>query len=383
MPRKKALLVGICYEENEATAPTLRGTHGGVLELKKVLMELYDYAEEDIVVMLDSSMVQNDYLRPTRDNILRQIDELVEGAQPGDHFFFHYSGHSGQVTNRTNSEEDGMDEVIISVDGKDLIDNELRCHLVDPLPVGSSLVAILDTCHSESLLDLKHYRCNRVFTPRISKGRRRTDIRWNANARRGAMITTSGQTCYFREADAGIRTTSIDAMTTLSTSRRRIPAESRSWPRPRPLKLDTSPVSSIIFSAERCASPIPLWECEGDCDRKHTQTADAAHVICVSACKDAQRAWEGPDGASITMELITILRDNPHPSLKNLMLRLSHQTHERCLEVHQSTRQYKKILQGIARSGVRVDSFGGDMDNFQDPQLASHKPLDMDELFAP
>jgi hypothetical protein len=90
---------------------------------------------------------------------LRQIDELVKGAQPGDHFFFHCtqyphyfhayvsngscldSGHSGQVTNRTNSEEDGMDEgachpsvslslllifpslVIISVDGKDLIDN--------------------------------------------------------------------------------------------------------------------------------------------------------------------------------------------------------------------------------------------------------------------
>ena len=23
--------------------------------------------------------------------------------------------------------------------------------------------------------------------------------------------------------------------------------------------------------------------------------------ICISACKDAQRAWEGPDGASLTM----------------------------------------------------------------------------------
>ena len=35
--RKKALLVGICYEENEDTE-TLQGGHEGVFELKKVLV---------------------------------------------------------------------------------------------------------------------------------------------------------------------------------------------------------------------------------------------------------------------------------------------------------------------------------------------------------
>jgi hypothetical protein len=287
-----------------------------------------------------------------------------------------------------------MDEMIIPVDGKDLIDNKLKAHLVDPLPVGSSLVAILDTCHSGSLLDLKHHRCNRVFTPRISKGYRRTDIRWNANARRGAMMITTEQTWWhhdhdgvsFCETDSRIRTTSIDNVGPFQPSRKRIPLETRSWP----LKPDLiPPVSSIFFPMDRCDSPTPVWECEGDCNNIYTPTTDAAHVICVSACKDAQRAWEGPDGASITMELIKILRGNPHPSLKDLMLRLSHRTHERCLQVHQSTRQYKQFwreqqaIQGAAPLNCLADSFCGEMDNFQDPQLASHKPLNMDELFAP
>lgn len=58
---------------------------------------------------------------------LRAIDNLVDDAQAGDHLFFYCefpsdldvhsisnaladSGHSGQVTNRHNSEEDGKDE---------------------------------------------------------------------------------------------------------------------------------------------------------------------------------------------------------------------------------------------------------------------------------
>ena len=91
---------------------------------------------------------------------LREIDAMVTGAQAGDHFFFacrfplslnaHLlmidicpdSGHSSQMPNRRNSEEDGKDEclscrkiihmympltvsspVIISCDRKNIIDN--------------------------------------------------------------------------------------------------------------------------------------------------------------------------------------------------------------------------------------------------------------------
>jgi hypothetical protein len=77
---------------------------------------------------------------------------------------------------------------------------ELKEILVDPLPVGCSLLvcgslfracfriptccvlqAILDTCHSGTLLDLPHYHCNSVYVPWQSKGERRTMTIRNMN----------------------------------------------------------------------------------------------------------------------------------------------------------------------------------------------------------
>ncbi|KAF8497040.1 hypothetical protein F5888DRAFT_1699779 [Russula emetica] len=43
---------------------------------------------------------------------------------------------------------------LITIDDEIIIDNELDDILVKPLPTGSSLFALLDTCHSGTLLDL-------------------------------------------------------------------------------------------------------------------------------------------------------------------------------------------------------------------------------------
>jgi hypothetical protein len=98
--------------------------------------------------------------------------------------------------------------VLITSDEKTIINNvglhlnpslrltffqELKSILVNPLPVGCTLLvgsllsrvcfrillycalqAILDTCHSESMLDLPHYHCNSVYVPWLSIGGRRT-----------------------------------------------------------------------------------------------------------------------------------------------------------------------------------------------------------------
>ncbi|KAJ7189919.1 caspase domain-containing protein [Mycena pura] len=186
--QKKALLIGISYNDaggaGEGFAP-LVGPHADVASMRKLLISRYGYKEADIVTLLDAG----DGVQPTRVNILRAIDDLVGGARKGDRFFFHYCGHTMQVENRSNSEEDGMDECLVPVDGESnkIVDNELRRHLVNALPVGSSLVAVFDSCHSASLLDLAHFRCNRVYVPWISKGRRRSDERWNAVVRRLAL----------------------------------------------------------------------------------------------------------------------------------------------------------------------------------------------------
>ncbi|KAJ7043798.1 caspase domain-containing protein, partial [Mycena alexandri] len=127
----------------------------------------YGYKAEDITILID----RPDYVEPTRDNILNAIKTLVKDAKAGDHFCFHYCGHSTQVLNRSHTEEDGLDECIIPYDGKDkiILDNELNELLVKPLPAGAYLVAVLDTCHSGALLDLKHGKCNQVYVPWLSK----------------------------------------------------------------------------------------------------------------------------------------------------------------------------------------------------------------------
>lgn len=78
---------------------------------------------------------------------------------------------------------------------------DIKKMLVDPLPVGCTLLvgsflfracfcviliccvlqAILDTCHSGTMLDLPHYHCNSIYVPWQSKGERRTMTMQNIN----------------------------------------------------------------------------------------------------------------------------------------------------------------------------------------------------------
>merc|ERR1712129_317916 len=106
-------------------------------------------------------------LRPTRKNIIEGMQWLVEGAQPNDSLFFHYSGHGGQTADRPDlagDEVDGSDETIFPVDYqtagsiKEDLMNDL---LVRSLAQGARLTALFDSCHSATALDLPFvYDCN-------------------------------------------------------------------------------------------------------------------------------------------------------------------------------------------------------------------------------
>ncbi|KAF4588101.1 Ca(2+)-dependent cysteine protease [Pleurotus pulmonarius] len=147
--KRKALLIGI-GELDRA------GPRNDAKKMRRLLMENYLYKKTDIVLMHDKQRLAR--LVPTKDNVLREIDNLVRDCQPGDHFVFHYSGHTGQQTNLDGTEVDGLDERIETMTGS-ILDDVLRARLVDPLCPGSQLVAILDSCHSATLLDLPHMDC--------------------------------------------------------------------------------------------------------------------------------------------------------------------------------------------------------------------------------
>ncbi|KAJ6526921.1 caspase domain-containing protein [Mycena vulgaris] len=301
--RKRALLIGI---RNAKGCSELTGAHDDVHKMRRLLRDIYHYALADITVLLDDEL--GGYAKPTRANILNAIADLVKDVKAGDRLFFHYSGHSTQCDNpRSNSEEDGKDECIVPVEGESMliVDNELHDRLVEPLPSGAHLVAVLDTCHSGSLLDLKHYRCNRVFVPWIFRGRRNSEDIWQRVVRAGALL---------------------------------LPANA----------FATALARILPDEHQRCDSPLGRFPCEGWCRANLVQVADAeveADVISLASCKDSQLAWEDiKDGVRISMTsaLVNILREDPNRSLKDVLVEISHATHKLALERHRQGKRYKR-----------------------------------------
>ncbi|PWA95370.1 metacaspase 2 [Artemisia annua] len=97
------------------------------------------------------------YRIPTKHNIRTAMHWLVQGCQAGDSLVFHFSGHGSQQKNYTGDEIDGFDETLCPVDFEAqgmIVDDEINATMVKPLPHGVKLHAIIDACHSGTMLDL-------------------------------------------------------------------------------------------------------------------------------------------------------------------------------------------------------------------------------------
>jgi len=155
--RKRALMIGICYRGQQGE---LSGCHNDV-DLVKGYIQQQGF--DDIRQMTDDG----EHEEPTRANILAGFDWLVEGAMAGDSLFFHYSGHGGQETDISGDEASGLDDTLIPVDylrhGM-IIDDIVFEKLVMVLPKGVHLMAIMDCCHSGTVLDLPYIMEGREMT---------------------------------------------------------------------------------------------------------------------------------------------------------------------------------------------------------------------------
>ncbi|KAL0953665.1 hypothetical protein HGRIS_004864 [Hohenbuehelia grisea] len=398
VPKRRALLVGIKYEkdiigdnavnERYGPSPTLKGPHKDVDDMSKLLTDLYGYEEEQIVVMKDDGVSPN--LQPTRTNMIRELSALVHDARPGDRFFFHYAGHTMQQLNESGSEEDGMDECLMPCDdsptaSKIITDNDLHRYLVSPLPVGSHLVAVFDSCHSATLLDLEHIRCNRVYVPWISKGRRKSDTIYDYIVRRNAMVVKRAiyQADRVSHHEVRSRKTSLERMYNTPRSTKHLSILEKSE--------ITSDRADWIGSADtinipRCDSPAPMFSCTGFCSRPTGSDPNVAEVISLSACEDGQFCWEDDDGSSMTKVLIEILNQDPHPKLNHLMTFISHRLHKAAVRMHFMAREHTRLVRKWEvkhnKSLYRRRTIETHMRNdFQDPQLGSRSPLDMNSLW--
>lgn len=82
---------------------------------------------------------------------------LVQGCRSGDSLVFHFSGHGSTQPDYSMDEIDGYDETLCPVDFETqgmILDDEINATIVRPLPHGAKLHAIIDACHSGTVLDL-------------------------------------------------------------------------------------------------------------------------------------------------------------------------------------------------------------------------------------
>jgi hypothetical protein len=116
---------------------------------------VYGFANSDITIFTDDQ--HDGSKRPTLQNMRVGLRWLVAGAVPGDVLFWSFSGHGSQQQSMSNSEADGLDEVLCPTDYETagmLVDDEIFDLVVRPLQSGVKLTIILDCCHSGTAVDL-------------------------------------------------------------------------------------------------------------------------------------------------------------------------------------------------------------------------------------
>ncbi|KAG8063179.1 hypothetical protein GUJ93_ZPchr0003g18358 [Zizania palustris] len=153
--RKRALLVGVSYK---GTSYELKGTVNDVNCMRRLLCDKFGFPD-DCILVLTEEMGDDTRRVPTRENLLLAMRWLVDGCDAGDSLVFHFSGHGVQKLDVNGEEVDGYDEALCPLDfeqsGK-ILDDEINEAIVRPLGPGVKLHAIIDTCHSGTILDLSY-----------------------------------------------------------------------------------------------------------------------------------------------------------------------------------------------------------------------------------
>ncbi len=145
---KKALLCGLKYS---GTPYALSGTVNDVEMIRKILIDRYNYSNENIKISLD-----NEVKTLTKDDFLSDFTNFISNGEAGDTLLFYYSGHGTYTTDINYDEIDSRDEAIITGDLKYIIDDDLKTIIQKCLKKDVKLIALFDCCFSGSVLDLKY-----------------------------------------------------------------------------------------------------------------------------------------------------------------------------------------------------------------------------------
>lgn len=142
---KKALLIGINY------VGTQYELYGCINDVNTVENTITGLGFNNITKLTDETEQ-----KPTRDNIINELTNILANSSSGDLIFLLYSGHGSNVVDRSGDETDGRDEVIVPLDLKLITDDLLKSVIQNNLKEGVTLFAMFDSCNSGTVLDLRY-----------------------------------------------------------------------------------------------------------------------------------------------------------------------------------------------------------------------------------
>ncbi|KAJ9171150.1 hypothetical protein P3X46_014552 [Hevea brasiliensis] len=189
--RKKALICGISYRYSRHE---LKGCINDAKCMRHLLINKFQFPEDSILMLTEEET--DPYRIPTKQNMRMALYWLVQGCQSGDSLLFHYSGHGSRQRNYNGDEVDGYDETLCPLDFETqgmIVDDEINATIVRPLPHGVKLHAIIDACHSGTVLDL----------PFLCRMNRSGQYKWEDHRPRSGMWkgTSGGEVISFSGCD--------------------------------------------------------------------------------------------------------------------------------------------------------------------------------------
>jgi hypothetical protein len=160
---KKALLCA-CGDYSNAKLkifPNLNGPSNDVTLLEELLVSRFGFSKNNITVLGRKNAPP-----ATRGNILRKLNELVQGAKKGDQLVFSFHGHGFQQLNRNPLQDpengDGLDEILLPADygtfdpgtgtfHNAIADDDIYEILKQVDRKGAFMTVIADSCHSGTI----------------------------------------------------------------------------------------------------------------------------------------------------------------------------------------------------------------------------------------
>ena len=145
IPNKKlALIIGINYEFD--SKKKLKGCINDSMNIIDLLKKKFNYDKKNIYLLCDYGKI-----KPTKENILLKIKEIINKLEENDKMFFYFSGHS-------------MKHGLVTYDLNYLYDYEIKKSLVNKIPENVQLFGLIDSCYSENKFILPyHYLNNNWF----------------------------------------------------------------------------------------------------------------------------------------------------------------------------------------------------------------------------